>query len=326
MSRTDLAGVVGELRKADSFLVSTHVSPDGDAIGSMLGMYHLLRALGKRRITCACADAVPRLYRWLPAVEEVVDVSGVQGPYDLVVIVDVSRRSRIGNVSDAIPAGTPVLVVDHHLDDEPCGDVNFIDPSYAAVGEIIADLFEAAGLCMSREAAECAYVALTTDTGSFRFSSTTARSHRVAARMLDAGIDVGEISGRIFDAMTLAKFRVMAHVLSHLQFAQGGRVAFGEVTLREIQELDSTGEELDGLINFARNIDGVEVAMLLKEVGPACTKVSLRSRPSFNSAVFLQRFGGGGHAAAAGATLALPLREARARLLREVACCLGEWV
>jgi len=326
MSAIDLPGVVEELRRAEKILITTHVSPDGDAIGSMLAACHLLTALGKTDVTCACDDPVPPLFRWLPGADAVRSPDGLAGPYELAVILDVSRRDRIGRVSDHIGAGTRVMVVDHHLDDSPCGDLNFIDSSYGAIGEIVTELFEISGAPLSREAAQCAYVAVATDTGSFRFSSTNARSHRVAARLLETGIDVAEISSRIFDAMSLAKFRLMSRVLARVQFTCGGRVAFSEVTAREMQELSASGEDLDGLVNFARNIDGVEVAMLFKETGPSTTKVSLRSRRTFNSALFLQRFGGGGHAGAAGATIALPLAEARTRVLEEAGCLLGEAV
>ncbi len=326
MTTIDLAAVVRELRAADSFLLGTHVSPDGDAIGSMLALRHLLTALGKERVVCACADPVPRTYRWLPGADDIVDGRDVRGDFDLAVIVDVSRTSRIGTVADAIRPPTRTLVIDHHLDDCPCGDLNFIDPSYAAVGEVVTELFSTAGVALSREAAMCAYVALATDTGSFRFSSTTARSHRMAARLVETGIDVAEISARVFDAMSQTKFRLLVRVLGRVQFTHGGRVAYSEVTASELEELSVTGEDLDGIINSARNIDGVEVAMLFKEVGPGTTKVSLRSRSAFNSARFLQRFGGGGHAGAAGATLSLPLREARAVVLEEAAQSLGELV
>jgi phosphoesterase RecJ-like protein len=324
MSAIDLAGVVEKFRQADRFLISTHAGPDGDAIGSMLALCHFLRALGKERVVCACADPVPRLYRWLPGADDIVDASGIRGPFDLVVIIDVAQKGRIGAVADALDPDTPVIVLDHHLDECPCGDWNFIDPSYAAMGEIVTELFEVAGIPIPRPAAECAYVALATDTGSFRFSSTNARSHRIAARLLEAGIDVASISARIFDAMSPTKFRLLARVLQRVQFALDGRVAYSEVTQRELEELQASGEDLEGLINVARNIDGVQVAMLFKEVGPSATKVSLRSRSTFNSALFLQRFGGGGHAGAAGATIPLPLRQAREAVLEEVACSMGE--
>jgi phosphoesterase RecJ-like protein len=144
--------------------------------------------------------------------------------------------------------------------------------------------------------------------------------------LLAAGIDVADIVMRIFDTTSMTKFRLMANVMHRLQFACGGRVAYSEVTNAEIEELAAGGEDLDGFVNLARNIDGVEVAMVFKETGPATTKVSLRSRKTFNSALFLQRFGGGGHAGAAGAVIDLPIAQARAKVLGEVECELGEAV
>ncbi|MDX9972070.1 MAG: bifunctional oligoribonuclease/PAP phosphatase NrnA [FCB group bacterium] len=326
MTAIDLAGVVSELRRAQSFLVTTHASPDGDAIGSMLATRFLLEAMGKERVTCICHDPVPGIYRWLPGAGEIRTPDDPLEPFELAVIVDVSQRNRIGRVGDRIPAGVRTLVIDHHLENGPCGDLNFVDPTYAATGEIMTELFEVAGVPLSVEAAECAYVALATDTGSFRYSSTTARSHRMAERLMAAGIDVGRISERVFDFMSLAKFRLMAHVLQRTQFACAGRVAYNEVSLREMQDLAAKSEDLDGLVNLARNVEGVEVAMMFKETGPASTKVSMRSNRDFNAALFLQRFGGGGHACAAGATIALSLSEARTSVLNEIEVLLGEQV
>lgn len=324
MAKTDLTGIVAKLQAAESFLVCTHASPDGDAIGSMLATWHLLHAMGKDKVTCACEDPVPQIYRWLPGAEQVVDASGPLPSFDIAVLVDVSKRDRLGRVDQLIGAHPEIIVIDHHLDDSPCGHFQFVDPSYAAVGEIIAALFEQAGLPLSREAAVCIYVALATDTGSFRFANTTPRSHRVAAALLDTGISVGEIAARIFDEMSFAKFKLLIRLLDHARLSTQGRLAHSEITKKDLDETGATEEDLDGLINFVRNIEGVDVAILFREVDPDTTKVSFRSRKPFNSAAFLQRFGGGGHAGAAGATVEAPLEEVRETILREVRAALGK--
>ncbi len=323
MSAVDLHGVLDAVRRSDSFVICTHVGPDGDAVGSMLAMAHLIRALGKSNVVCLCEEPVPRMFQWLTGANEIHVGVEELAPCDLVVVVDVSRRHRLGRIGDAITDGQRVLVVDHHLDDAPCGTLNFVDPSYAATGEIIADLYEAANLTPTLSAAECMYVAQVTDTGGFRFASTNGRSHRIAARLVDTGLDVAEISTRVFDALSPTKFALLVAVLDRVRLTHGGRVATSFVTEEELQRLKAAGEDVDGLVNLARNIEGVDVAMLLKEVGPNATKVSLRSRRPFNSAEFLGPFGGGGHAGAAGATLALPLEPARTTLLEAVSRVLG---
>lgn len=323
MSAIDLAGVLDAIRPFDAFVVCTHAGPDGDAIGSMLAMRHLLQALGKSQVVCLCDDSVPRMFQWLSGAEDIRVGPEAFVDGDLVILVDVSRRHRLGRVGEALEERHRVLVVDHHLDEAPCGALNFVDPSYAATGEILADLYEAAGLTPTLSAAECMYVAQVTDTGGFRFASTNGRSHRIAARLVDTGIDVADISTRVFDALSPTKFALLVAVLDRVQLTHGGRVATSFVTGEELQRLKASGEDVDGLVNLARNIEGVDVAMLLKEVGPRATKVSLRSRRSFNSAEFLGPFGGGGHAGAAGATLPLSLESARTTLLEAVSRVLG---
>lgn len=224
----------------------------------------------------------------------------------------------MGAVDRAIPPGATVVVIDHHLCQDPDGDLNFVDPTYAAVGEIIANLFDRAGLVPSYEAAQCAYVALATDTGGFRFSNTTPRALRVAANLVETGIDVAEISARIFDAMSPGKFRLLAHLLNNVQFTLGGRLAYAAATQSDMDGAAAQSEDTDGLINFARNVEGVDVAILFREEDPHTTKVSLRSTHAFNAAKALEAFGGGGHASAAGATVDMPLETARSRVLARV--------
>lgn len=323
MPASSLSAIIQEIRVAESFLITTHVNPDGDAVGSMLALAHLLRAMGKARVTCVIDDEVPRLYRWLPGAEAVVNSTDAPNPVDAAIVVDVARRDRIGKVADRIAPGTRILALDHHLEAKPYGDLYFVDASYAAAGEIVVDCFEAAGVTMSHDAAVCAYVAVTTDTGGFRFSNTNPRTHRIAAALLEAGIDVAAISARCFDVMSVPKYKLLRHILDEVRFGDEGRLAYVEVTAGAMEQEGASGEDLDGLINFVRNIEGVEVAVLFREVNGATTKVSLRSRPGFNSAEALSELGGGGHAAAAGATLPLPLRSVKQEVLTRIHTILG---
>lgn len=324
MTMTDLHGVLERLRVAERLLVTSHVNPDGDAVGSILAMDRLLAALGKHDVTCVLPDPVPRTCAWLPGAGRIVDPDRARPPFDTAVIVDVSARDRIGRAASLLLPDTHVVVVDHHLVDRPEADTAFVDASYAAVGEIVADLFDAAGLAPDADAALCAYVALATDTGGFRFSNVTPRAHRVAARLVETGIDVAETSARLFDTLSVAKFRLMARFTADVRLAARGRVAHGALSARDMADCEAAEEDVENIINLARNMDGVDVAILLRETEPSSTKVSLRARKGINSVEMLRPFGGGGHAAASGATLPWPLDEARARIVDAVCAYLGE--
>lgn len=312
---SDLTVIAEELRLGESFLVTSHVSPDGDAIGSLLAMRLLLLGMGKNRIVCTTDDPVPFIYQWLPGAGTIVRPQQVTDSFDTVVVVDVAQKDRIGRVADLIHADANVVIVDHHLENHPFGNANFVDPSYAATGEIMVELFEAAAVDIGVEGAQCSYVATATDTGGFRFENTTPRTHLIVSRLLERGLNIAEISGRVFDTMVYPKFKLLKRVLDRVQVEADGKLATTCVTLRDLAETGAKSEDIDGLITFPRNIAGVQVAAMFREADAKTTKVSLRARSGFNAAEFLKTFGGGGHAGAAGATLKMPLAQAQDEVL-----------
>lgn len=314
-NRTDLAGILEALRAGESIGVTTHVSPDGDAVGSMLATARLLRLLGKTDVVCILEDPTGHAYRWLPGANEVISPDGAGVRPDTLVLMDASRRDRLGRVARVLGPDTRLVVIDHHIESCPEGDVAFVDPSYAASGEIIAELFERSGVPLDPPAALCLYVAIATDTGGFRFASTNARSHRIAARILECKIDVAEISYRVFDAMTPAKFRLMTRLLARMKFVENARVAYSEIYPADLSETGAHAEDINNLVNLGRNVEGVQVAILFRSLDNGTTKISIRAAPTFNAARLAAAFGGGGHVGAAGATLAMSLDDARAAVL-----------
>ncbi len=304
-----LSDVIAALKEGEAFLIVSHYGPDGDALGSTLAMAELIEGLGKKNVTCLNADAVPPTYRWLPFADMIIPPEAFEGPIDTVVYVDCAHPDRIGNAARVLPRKVKTIVVDHHLEENPCGDVNFVDPTYAATGEIIMDLFQEAGVPLTPEAATLCYTAISTDTGGFRYSNTTKRTHEVIARCLEHDVDVAEISDLVFDRMSLGKFNLIARVLSNVRVSADGRVAGLLVHEADIRDAGATHQDIEGIINFARNVDTIQVACIFKETGPTTTKISLRARPPFNAADFCKAHGGGGHAGAAGAALNGPIDE-----------------
>lgn len=326
MSRNDLAGIVGELRAARSALITSHANPDGDAVGAMLVLYHALRAVGKEPIVCVNDDPVPRIYQWLPGADAIRLSSALTSPpaVDVCVIVDAARKTRIGKAVEWIAPNATLIVIDHHLEERPDGDLVFLDATYSAVGEMLVELFDAAGAPLQGEAALCAYVSIITDTGGFRYANTTPRTHRITASLLERGIDVAAVSSRVFDVMPIPKYEMLRRVLDRIKREANGRVAYATISAADMQAAGARSEDTDGIVNFPRNLEGVELGILFREIDPETTKVSMRSRNTFNCARFLEQYGGGGHAAAAGATLKLPLDEACRVVLAGVRAVLGE--
>lgn len=324
MIRLELSALLEELKAANSFMITSHVSPDGDAIGSVLALKFLLESLGKTDVICVLADPVPAIYANLPGASCILSPDADIPDYEVAVIVDVARLNRIGDVADLITEDEKVFVIDHHLEEQPEGDFGYVDATYAATGEIMVELFTAADLPLTPEAAHCAYVAQITDTGGYRYSNTNARSHRIAALLHEVNIDHAEICSDVFDMFSRPKILLMKTVLDRMELSCEGKVSVSYVTQEDIEDVGGKKEDLNGLVNYLRNIDGVVVGVLFTSVDSTTTKASVRSSNAFNAATFLNQFGGGGHAAAAGVTLNEPLDAARKRLLDGLCSVLGE--
>ncbi|NUM54329.1 MAG: bifunctional oligoribonuclease/PAP phosphatase NrnA [Candidatus Hydrogenedentes bacterium] len=307
--------VIGALRQGSRFLVTSHISPDGDAIGSVLALAHLLHGMGKSSVTCVLEDPVPRVYTWLDGASGIVAPGAVVDSYDTAVLIDAHTADRSGKVAPLLAKAERFVVVDHHLVESADGVVKWIDPTYAAAGEMVYDLFMRGGVPLTRSAAECIYTAQTTDTGSFRYSNTTARSHRIASVLMDAGINIRAITERVIDTMSRGKYGLLQRVLGRIQFLANGTVAFADILSNDLAETGALPEDTDGLINYLRNIEGVRVAMLFRETNGGKTKVSFRTQPELNAAELCRAFGGGGHAVAAGATLECSIDDARKTVL-----------
>jgi len=324
MLHLTLEEFAAELQSADRFLVTSHENPDGDAAGSMLGMFHLLRAMGKTA-HCALADPLPALCRGLAGAKGVLRPSEHDRPeYDVALVVDVAQSDRIGDVLGWIPAGKKILVLDHHRVEHPWGTCGLLDPSYAAVGEMVVEVFNAAGVALTKEAAECAYVAQITDTGSYQYSNTNPRSHRIAAQILETGINASKIAQEAFALMSRKRFGLFQIAVSRIEFHCGGKVATSFATADDLAEWDAGRAELEGLVNICRNIEGVQAGVFFTALEPELTKVSLRTAEGLSAAEFAKHFGGGGHAAAAGITFQTGLDEARALVLERLNEVLGE--
>jgi len=313
-----------ELMSAQALLITSHTNPDGDSIGSMLALRHLLEAAGKNNVYAVQQDPVPRIYKNLPGAKDIRPVEGRCPNYDVAVIVDAHSIKRVGAVANWLTPDKKWVIIDHHREQGQSGARGFIDPTYAATGEIIVDLAKCSGLPMTTDFAICAYAALLTDTGSFRFSNTTARTLRTAAELMETGIDAPGLARSIYDVRTLSQIQLLRRMLNRAVFTAGGRLAHSYMLFRDLEELKALREDMEGLINFLRDVEGVQVAVIFYEPDVGKTKMSLRSTQDFNCAGFANRYGGGGHLNAAGASFDDPLPEVRDRVLSELIAALDK--
>lgn len=296
-SITDIAGAIA---KAGRVLISGHVIPDGDSIGSALGLKLALQGAGKH-VTAAGPDPVPWLYTFLPGAGDYRVTSNIDEGYDTFIALDCSNPERLGEgFRKMIDRCRVVINIDHHLATDGFGAYRYIDTAAAATGEIIFDLLQEMNLPLTPEIAVCLYIAIATDTGSFRYDSTSPGTHRRVARLIEAGVPVADINSRLYEEKPAASLKLLGAALSNLTISNCGRVAWMTATRETMDSCGATDENAEGVVNYARDIAGVLVGLFFRELSPGKYKVSFRSKGSVEVNKVAALFGGGGHRRAAG--------------------------
>jgi bifunctional oligoribonuclease and PAP phosphatase NrnA len=301
-----LSQVVDLIVAKQRFAVTSHVRPDGDGLGSSLGLYWLLRALGKEP-EVVMRDAVPHAYLKLPGADAVRVTPAIDRQYDAVFVIECSdiERPGLAGLDQQL-----VVNIDHHATTSLFGQINWIDATASAVGEMIYNLCKAIGVRPTREIAECVYTALLTDTGSFHYSNTSERTFKVASELVRAGVKPAKISQAVFSNYPWSKLNLLSRVLATAKQDPSGAVATMHQTLSMQEESDASEEDSDGFVNYPMSCGDIEAVAFLKETAPGVYRTSLRSKGEVNVARIAERFGGGGHRNAAGCTVTGDLGEA----------------
>jgi phosphoesterase RecJ-like protein len=306
------------------FLLTTHINPDGDGLGSEVAMALWLAATGRTaRVVndSVLPPAFAFLARHLPIEtfeEEAAERHMTEA--DAVIVLDTSNRQRVGRLAPLLDRHTiPLAVVDHHVTHaRGFGQVNVIEPEASATGEILYDLIREGGVAITPAIAEALYVALMTDTGSFRYSNTDPHAHRMAAELLAHGLDPQRLHSQVHSHASAERLRFFGEVLSALELLADGRLVVLEASPEQFQKHGLIGADTDGLVDLPRTIAGVEAVALFSEIEPGKVKVSLRSTGRVAIDQVCSRLGGGGHVHAAGVLLRGTRAEARARILPEL--------
>lgn len=301
------------IRGARHILVVTHVAPDGDAIGSLLGLGWLLRAQGKE-VTLACEDPVPEVYGWLEGSAEIVRQAREQ--YDLVISLDCSDERRMGALFHNGLAGTPLINIDHHVTNTDFGTVNWVDPTSVATTQMILSLADSMGWEVTEPVAVCLLNGLVTDTRSFRTYNMDAAALRAALRLMEAGASLNEITHRVLDQRPLASVRLWGEAIDRLRLEDG--VLWTEVTCDMRQSWDQGENGDSGLTNFLSGVRESKAVVVFTERENGTIDVGMRSGPGYDVSQVAHRLGGGGHPQAAGCTLEGDLEGVEGRVLAEL--------
>ncbi len=304
-------------------LITSHVRPDADALGSSLALAHGLTLSGVVAVVYN-RDGVPAELEFLPGSDAVVsDVSGTIGSFDLVVLVDCGDRGRIGDEFPWEGFSGATLCIDHHRSFDPdVADLVFRDESAAASAEMVYHLLAELEVPLTTAAATCMYAALMADTGSFRYASTSVTSMEIASTLLRAGVETWAVASALYESNPLARTKLLARVLDTLEVR--GSVATLSATPEMIASVGADEGMVDGFVNHARAIRGVEVAAMITWPSPPECRVSLRSRGRVDVSAIAERFGGGGHVNAAAFSYAGTIEALRSELLRATEDVSGE--
>lgn len=309
-----LSQVVELIENKKKFGITTHIKPDGDGVGSSLGLCWLLRSLGKEAEVIVHGE-VPPAYQTLPGADEIRDVKAIDATYDAIFVIECSDISRPGiqGLEDEFTVN-----IDHHATSEHFGKINWIDSTASAVGEMIYNLCKAIGGKVTREIAECVYMALVTDTGSFHFSNTTDRTLKVASELVKAGVKPAQISEAVYNNYPWSRLELMRQVIGTIDRHDNGRIATMRQTIEMRRIADAVDGDNNGFVNIPLAAREVVASIYMREVGENKYRVSLRSKGDINVARVAEKFGGGGHNNAAGLSVEGNWDELEAEIVKQL--------
>ncbi|MFH1116207.1 MAG: bifunctional oligoribonuclease/PAP phosphatase NrnA [Pseudomonadota bacterium] len=306
------------LKREDGFLIVTHVNPDGDALGSMLGMDLALREMGKRSRPLL-KDSFPERYAFLPGRDRVLtSVESLDLEPNWIVSLDVASRARISADVEAIRSVAALINVDHHPTNNGFGDINLIDPSATSTAELVFKILRSAGYAPSSDVGKCLYTGLITDTGCFRYSGVNSNTLHLAGQILESGFDSYDVTRHIYEEYPLRRLGLERLLLERVRILLEGRLVMSTFYEDDFKQLGASMSESEDLVNRLREISGVEVGVLLTQVSEEVCRASLRSKGRLDVADIAARLGGGGHKNAAGVRSTLPLEELTERIVHSV--------
>ncbi|MEP6668143.1 MAG: bifunctional oligoribonuclease/PAP phosphatase NrnA [Chthoniobacter sp.] len=317
-NNASLAEIAAVFHARNRFVVMSHARPDGDALGCTLATALCLKQLGKD-VTAWNEDGVPEKFRYLPGAEMVQRPPAEGQRFDVAVVLDNAVKNRAGKAVEAVAHADVWINIDHHITNAGYGDLSYIDATAPATGQILFELFRGQNLPLTYAMADNLFVAISTDTGSFQYPSTTARTYEIGADLIRAGVDVGTLSQKMYESYPRRRLELLRALLNVLRFSSKDRVASFALSAEITKSLGIQPDDSEGLIDYIRAIDGVMVAGFFEEVGDGRVRVSLRSKsPKISVSKICGLFGGGGHTLAAGARVTGSLAEVQEKVLQAI--------
>ena len=308
------------IKNSKNILLVSHINPDGDTLGSMCGLYSLIKDNLKKKCDMVAVSDVPVTYNFLPYIDEVKHISqlDLSREYDLVINIDVAAIDRCADAEKLFKKAKNTVNIDHHETNIGYADVNIIEPDAAATGEVILEIAEVLGWKISLETAINLYVAIVTDTCCFKFSNTTQRTLESAGKLLSVGINPSEIYQKCYESSSKDMVLFQSYCVNKAEFLNDDKIAYTIVYKKDLEKFNNQGEDFtDGLTEKLRAIRTTEVAFVVKELNSTTSKVSMRSKEK-DIAQVCSAFGGGGHKLAAGAVIKANPKKAVSMIIEEI--------
>jgi len=317
VNKDGISGVIKGLKDNNNFLITAHIDPEGDSIGSQLAIHCILSKL-KKKALIVNHHSVPNNLRFLKHQDLVTCEIPENFQPDAAIILDCPVKERAGKISNCFSKIPLIINIDHHISNEFFGDINWVDPEASSVGEMIFLLCEKLSLKIDKDAAEAIYTAIMTDTGMFNYDNTSSRTHSVAGKLINIGVKPKEIYKNVFEQKSISELRLLGMALATLKI--DGTMAYMELTRDMYAAVGVDSISTDEFIKFPRSIKGIEACVFFKESGTPCKqiKVSFRSSGKLDINNVASLFGGGGHPQAAGCALDCSLAEAKEKVLAEL--------
>ena len=313
--------IIRHLKNSNHLLLATHTNPDGDAIGSLIAMGLSLEVLNKR-ITLYNESPLPAVYRFLPSVDRVVGRLKTANRYDTAIILDCGELERIGQAVSRVRQIPTIINIDHHITNTSFGDYQLIETTASSTAEILYRLIKKMAIPLNRDIATLIYTGILTDTGSFRFSNTNQAAFTICEEMIRLGVNPYDIAKHVYGTYSLGRIKLLNLALDSIEISKNGKLSMMMLTQKMFAETGTQAEDVDGMINYARRIEDVKVAVLIqqdpngteKSTNPNLFHVSLRSDGTIDVAEIASAFGGGGHPSAAGFSIESALSDLKLKM------------
>lgn len=313
-----LKEISNQIKSKDNFLLIGHNIPDGDCIGSMLGLYAGLTSLNKK-VTMFLEDIIPSIYHYLEGVNYIRSELPPQENIENIIFLDCSDETRISqDIYEKLNNKATIFNIDHHESNTFFGDYNYVNSKAAATAEIIYELLVEMNVPISESIANSLYAGIVMDSGSFKYSNTSSKTHQIAANLLAKGVDLDKTRINLFESKPIEEVLLLGKALKNFNISSNGKIAWMILSYEDIDEIGAHGLHPEGIINYTRMIKGVQVGLIFREIEPGLIKIGFRSKQDIDVSLIAKEFGGGGHKQAAGASQEGTLDEVADRVLKLV--------